>query len=528
MDGPTDSPGWSPRAELPLSLAAYRREVARREREKFQTDISRIRERCKKFSQFVREAWHVLEPSNPLKWSWHLDALCDHLEAITFGQMTPWLIINIPPGSSKSMIVSVLWQAWEWGPCGMRAKRFLTTSFEEENVKRDTRKTRDLIRSEWYQTLWPEVELVRAGETSFANKDTGTREGVPFHSVMGKRGDRVVIDDPHSLKGAESEAQRTEATRLFLEGGLNRLNDQMTSAIVIVMQRVHENDLTGVLLAHNLGFVHLMIPMEFEPERRCTTPLIVDGLDERGVKVKKNWSDPRSYDGELMDPVRMPPEAVEKLKKVSDYSWAGQYQQRPAPREGGLFKVKELIVVDAAPIGGRTVRGWDLAASKRKTSPYTVGTKMKRVRGIIYVMDVKRIQGTPNEVEELVLGTARNDGQSVLQSLPQDPAQAGKAQKYRLAELLAGFNFRITPERGSKEDRAIPLAAQVEAGMVRLVRGPWNGAYVEELRNFPAGNFMDQVDASSRTFQEILLLNRDEDVMPAAPLIMEPSDLGRL
>src|SRR5205814_31240 len=112
-----------------------------------------------------------------------------------------------------------------------------------------------------------------------------------------------------SLKGAESEAQRNEATRLFLEGGLNRLNDQASSAIVIVMQRLHEADLTGVLLSHKLGFVHLMIPMEFEPERATTSPI--------------GWRDPRTYDGELMDPVRMPRETVDKLKGVSAYSWAG-------------------------------------------------------------------------------------------------------------------------------------------------------------------------------------------------------------
>lgn len=472
----------------------------------------KIRARCRSFKQFVREAWHVLEPTNKLKWSWHLDAMCDHLEAITYGRMTPWLIINVPPGSSKSMIVSVLWQAWEWGPCGLRSKRFLTTSFEEGNVKRDTRKTRDLISSEWYQTLWPEVKLVRTAELSFANSDTGTREGVPFHSVMGKRGDTLVIDDPHSLKGAESEIQRNESTRLFLEGGLNRLNDQMTSAIVIVMQRVHETDLTGVLLAHNLGFVHLMIPMEFEPERRCSTPI--------------DWTDPRSYDGELMDPVRMPREAVDKLKGVSDYSWAGQYQQRPAPREGGLFKVDKIEIRDRAPAGGTLVRGWDLAGSKRKTSPYTVGVLMKRHRGVVYVLDVVRIRGTPHEVEELIERIGFEDGIDVLQAHPQDPGQAGLAQKMRIAELLSGLTFRITIESGKKEDRAGPYASQVEAGAVVLVKGVWNGPYIEEMRGFPSGTYKDQVDASSRAYSEILRLDRNPDEMPVAPMILEPSDFS--
>lgn len=508
--------------ELPLRAlrdlrAQLMRELADDELRQTRENADAIRERCRSFAGFVKEAWHVIEPGTPLKWNWHLEAMCQHLEAITFGRMTPWLIINVPPGSSKSTIVSVLWQAWEWGPCGMRHLRYVSTSFEEENVKRDTRKTRDLIQSEWYGALWPEVlcengKLTRAGELSFANKDTGSREGVPFGSITGKRGDRVVIDDPHSLKGAESDTVRNETTRLFLEGGLNRSNDAMTSAMVIVMQRLHEDDLTGVLLARKLGFVHLMIPMEFEVARRCTTEI--------------GWTDPRAYEGELMDPVRVPQAAIDRQKEAGEYAWNGQYQQRPAPREGGLFKVGEILYVDIAPAGGVTVRAWDLAGSKKKTSAFTVGVRMKRHRGVIYVDDVRRDRLSPNEVEELVEKTAGDDGFSILQALPQDPGQAGKAQKLRYAELLAGFVFRITTETGSKEDRARPYASQVEAGNVRLVRGPWNAAYVEELRGFPSATLKDQVDASSRAFQEILRLDQADDDLPAAPIILEPSELS--
>jgi predicted phage terminase large subunit-like protein len=476
-----------------------------------------IRQRCHdSFAEFVKEAWHVIEPGRRLVWSWHLQAMCDHLQAITEGRLSPWLIINVPPGSSKSTIVSVLWQAWEWGPRGLRSHRFLSTSFEEENVKRDTRKTRDLIRSEWYRMLWPDVVMSRAGETSFANTDTGTREGVPFYSITGKRGDRVLIDDPHSLKGAESDTERSKATQQFLEGGLNRLNDQSTSAIVIVMQRLHEADLTGVLLSHNLGFIHLRIPMEFEADTRCETPL--------------PWTDPRAYEGELMDPIRMPRDAVEKLKGVSEYSWAGQYQQRPSPREGGLFKVDKIELVEAAPAGGITVRAWDLAGSKRKKSPYTVGLKMRWVGKALYIMDVKRERLTPFGMEKLVTDTAEDDGFDTMQALPQDPGQAGKAQKYNFADMLSGYEFRITPETGDKADRAVPFASQVEAGTVFMVRGPWNDPFTNELRHFPSGAYKDQVDACSRAYGEILRKRRgdDDDPIPAGARVIEPTELAEV
>jgi predicted phage terminase large subunit-like protein len=491
------------------------RELEQEDLERTRQNADAIRDRCRSFAGFVKEAWHVIEPGTPLKWNWHMDAICQHLEAVSLGRLAPWGIINVPPGSSKSTLASVMWQAWEWGPLGRRHLRYVSTSFELENVKRDTRKTRDLINSEWFRMLWPEVELVRTGELSFANSDTGSREGVPFASLTGKRGDRVTIDDPHSLEGTESEVERNKTIRLFMEGGLNRTNDAMTSAMIIIMQRLHENDLTGAVLARQLGFWHLMIPMEFEPSRRCSTPI--------------NWTDPRSYDGELMDPVRFPKEAADRQKRTGDYAWAGQYQQRPAPREGGLFKVPEDWalprslggrIVDSCPAGANLVSGWDAAGSKRKTSPYTVRVKMARLGGDYFIVHVERRRTDPTELDRMVVEVVTDDGYGVFQSLPQDPGQAGKSQKWQWAERLAGYEFEITPETGKKETRAEPFAAQWGAGRVFLVRGPWNEAYIEELRNFPAGTYKDQVDATSRAFGRLIGFGQSHDESPG-PIVVD-------
>jgi predicted phage terminase large subunit-like protein len=498
--------------ELRRIRAQLTQELAASDLDRTRQQADSIRARCRTFAGFVNEAWEVLEPRNPLKWSWHLQAMCDHLEAISRGTMTPWLIINVPPGSSKSMIVSVMWQAWVWGPFGNPASRFVSSSFDLKNVTRDTRKCRDLILSPWYQELWPEVfdaegRLKRAGETSFENHDFGFREGVAFEGITGKRGDVVIIDDPHSVDGAESETQRTGTVRKFLEGGLNRSNDAMTSAMVVVMQRIHQDDLTGALLARSLGFVHLMIPMEFEPARRCSTPI---------------WTDPRSYEGELMDPVRMPEPAIERQKQAGEYSWNGQYQQRPAPREGGMFKVDLIETVPFCPPGGVTVAGWDFAASKRKNSPYTVRVLMTRVDGSIYIRHVDRRRVNPTELEQMIVDVSvqdRSDVPGVLISMPQDPGSAGKVQKWRIAELLAGFNFKVTTETGEKETRAQPFSAQVGAERVFMVKDDWNSEYVEELRNFPSGSLKDQVDASSRAYAE--LVGSVEAPLNAGPELIE-------
>lgn len=476
---------------LPLSLEAYQREIARRKHLEAEQDADAIRKRCKTFAGFVKEAWSIIEPGTTLRWNWHMQAICDHLEAITFKRMPPWLIINVPPGSSKSTIVSVLWQAWEWGPCGLRHNKFVSTSFEEGNVKRDTRKTRNLIMSEWYKTLWPSITLTRTAELSFENDATGTREGVTFAAVTGKRGDRLVVDDPHSIRGAESEAERTRACREFLEGGLNRTNDAENSAIVIVMQRLHENDLTGTLIAHDLGFIHLFIPMEFEPERRFTTPI--------------GWTDPRTQDGELMDPVRFPRSAVEKFKKAGAYSWAGQYQQRPSPRGGGMLKREWFDVIPAAPAKCTWVRGWDLAATRSTKAAKTAGVLMGRTPSGEYIIaDVRTLQGTAAEVERLLVNTAKQDGYGVKGSIPQDPGQAGKMQVQYLIKQLAGYTYTSSTETGDKETRVEPFAAQAEVGNVKIVKGAWNEAYLAELESFPSGTFKDQVDATSRAFNELV------------------------
>lgn len=491
---------------VPFSMEAYRAEMARRDQremlEEAEKNADAIRKRCQSFAEFVKMAWRIIEPGTPLKWNWHLDAMCDHLEAISRGKLKARLIINVPPGSSKSTIVTVLWQAYEWGPLGKRHHRFVTTSYDLVNVKRDTGKTLDVVKSDWFQELWPECRLKTKGVMSFSNTDSGSRLGVAFKSITGKRGDRLVIDDPHSIQGAESETERDKAVRDFIEGGLNRINDWETSAIVIVMQRLHMDDLTGALLAKPFGFIHLMIPMEFEPARRCTTPLKVDD----GKGGKKDWTDPRSYEGELMDPVRVPAAANELNKLTGDYPYAGQYQQRPAPREGGMFKVEKIDIVESCPAGGDTCAGWDFAGSKRKKSPYTARVLMTRIGGDIYIRHAERKHTNPTELNKMLKDVSvedRNRVPDVLISIPQDPAQAGKYQKWAFSDILIGFKFKATPETGDKETRAEPFAAMVGAERVHLVRGDWNHDFIEELRNFPSGSIKDQVDAASRAFGEL-------------------------
>lgn len=490
-------PTETKRALLPLLEEKARREKARqeeRDRLALNSNLETIRQRCSTLAGFVREAWHVLEPEAQYVHNWHIDAICKHLEAVTDGRINR-LLINVPPGSSKSLIVSVLWPAWEWGPCGRRSLRYLATAFNEGPVKRDTRKCRDLIASEWYRSLWPDVVLTRTAETSFANSATGTREGVPFGSLTSQRGDRLIIDDPHSTETAESDTERLNTTRKFREGAVNRLNDQKRSAIVVIMQRLHEQDISGVIISLGMEYVHLMLPMEYEPERAKTTAI--------------GFTDPRTEDGELLDPVRFPREEVDKLERdMGSYAYSGQYQQRPTPRSGGMFQRGDFEIVDALPAGGRRVRAWDFAASQQKPGKqpdWTVGLRMLMVKDTFYVEDVLRGRWSASDVETKLKNTASQDGLRVTIRMPQDPGAAGKADAETKVKLLKGYPVIVKPITGDKATRARPASAQSEAGNVKLLRGAWNELFLDEVCAFPNAAFDDQVDAFADALNELAL-----------------------
>ena len=402
------------------------------------------------------------------------------------------LRVNLPAGMMKSMLVSVLWNAFEWGPAGLAHHRFLSTSYAEDYVKRDTRRTRDLILSDWYQRHWP-VTLVRAGETSFANEHGGAREGAPFNRLTGGRGDRLTIDDPLSVAESRSAADRDFARFIMRESVPSRVNDVVSSAIVLIQHRLHREDPSGIWESLDVPHVALVLPMRCDAAHRCTTPI---------------FADPRE-DGELLFPERFGEAEVRRLEmEMGAAGTAAQFQQAPASREGLMFRRHwfEGCMVSAAPAGTRWVRHWDLAATRGGDGAQTAGVKLGRDHdGRFYVGHVVATRESGYEVRRLIKMVAEQDGHEVEISLPQDPGQAGKIQSQDLVAMLAGWNVSANPETGSKESRAQPFAAQCEAGNVCIVEGQWNSAYIDELCDFPAAKLKDMVDATSGAFGRFVL-----------------------
>lgn len=451
------------------------------------------REACRRsLVTFTRRAWPVLEPGQPYVHGWHMDAIAEHLEAISAGQIKR-LLINIPPGTMKSMSCAVFWPAWEWGPKGRPSMRFIGASHEENLAIRDNVKMRRLIQSPWFQRLWPtKMAGDQNAKTYFENEKTGWRQACPVGSMTGRRGDRVLWDDPHSAEDAHSEAALGEANRIFRETLPTRLNNPEESAIIIVMQRLSTKDVSGLILAEDLGYDHLCLPMEYEGPRKATSIGFVD---------------PRTTEGELLFPARFSREVVDRDKKVMGvYAVAGQLQQRPSPKKGGEFEIDKIEAVDAIPAGVvQWARGWDLAATEG-AGDYTAGPKIgKLADGRFIVVDVVREQYGTAKRDALIKNTANADGMGrVKQSLPQDPGQAGKGQARALVSMLAGHQVVTSPETGDKVVRARPFSSQVNAGNVLMLKAPWNKAFTDELQLFPNGMHDDQVDGASRAFDALL------------------------
>lgn len=290
--------------------------------------------------EFAKACWHVVEPGVPFQDNWHIRVICDHLEAVSDGKIRN-LIINIPPRSMKSLLTSVLWPAWDW--TRKPSRKWLFSSYGQDLATRDAVKCRRLIQSPWYVARFgkdsphgftrPQGPVVLAGDQNAKQRYENTALGHRISTSVGglgtgEGGDIICCDDPHNVMDAESAAVRETTLTWFSETMSTRGNDPKTVARVIIQQRVHENDLTADQLEKG-GWDLLCLPLEFEKDH--PTP----------SHTALNFKDPRIMDGELLWPGRMGIKELKQLKRLlGKYGTAGQLQQRPTPRGGGMFLEK--------------------------------------------------------------------------------------------------------------------------------------------------------------------------------------------
>lgn len=465
------------------------------------------RELCaRSLAEFAQRAWKVLEPGTELKWGWALDAICLHLEAVTRGEITR-LLINVPPGSMKSLLVGVIWPAWEWGPKGMPHMRFVGTAHEETLAIRDSRKCRDLIKSEWFQSLWP-LALDRSldGKREFGNDKKGVRQARAFTSMTGVRGDRVILDDPISADNANSEAKLEAARIAFTETLPTRVNSDK-SAIVVVMQRLNEKDTSGVILEMGLPYVHLRIPMRFEVEHRCVTSI--------------GWQDPREEDGELMFPDRFGEAQVSELETtLGGYGTAGQLQQRPAPRGGGILKSAWWGWYEVQPQLEWRMIFADTAQKTKEENDYSVFECWGRSKtGQAVLIDL--IRGKWEAPELLTHARAfwmkhQRQAGATLRAMKVEDKVSGTG----LIQTLRREGIPVHPvqRNNDKITRAYDAAPFIESGNVLLPRdAAWLSDFLTEADSFPAGAHDDQLDPMFDAIREVQFSPATEEIVEHAP-----------
>jgi predicted phage terminase large subunit-like protein len=444
---------------------------------------------CRQLSWFVRAAWPILEPGTPLVWSWHLDALCDHLQAVFEGRIR-LLLVNIPPGHMKSLIASVFWPAWMWAR--KPTHRFLFASYgaSPSPALRDSVKCRTLIESDWYRQHFSHHWRMADDQNAkgyFRNTLQGERLSLHVGSGTGFRGEGMLVDDPIKAADAHSKVKRAETIRWWDETMSSRLNDMETGWRVVIMQRLHEEDLSGHVLRQG-GYEHLCLPAEFDPKRRSRTSI--------------GWEDPRSRAGELLFPAKFSAPVLARARiELGSNGFAGQYQQVPVGDTGNVFQAEWFRRYRAPPASfDELLQSWDLTFKATKGTDFVAGQVWGRKDTSYYLLD--------RVCDHMSYMQARQAMRDLSAKWPKTSAKLvedkanGPAIIDDLRNVLSGL-VPVHPE-GSKIARAHAVSPLVEAGNVFIPEpdvAPWVHDWLQQVAHFPHAENDDEVDAMTQALR---------------------------
>lgn len=438
---------------------------------------------------FVEWAWPVLEPATPFQPNWHIDLICEYLEAVTAGTIRS-LVINMPPRYGKSLLVSVLWPCWEW--LRTPGRRWLFVSYSDALASRHALDRRRLLRSDWYRQRWGHRVRLTADQQAKREVHNAQRGMMVATSVggsiTGKGGNRLVLDDPHNPLQAESDTQRQQAIDFFSQTLSTRLDDKAKDATVLVMQRLHVRDLTAQCLA--LGYTHLCLPALATRAERVVFPRSGRMLD-------------RAAEAPLW-PTRESAVDLERQRTLlGSYGFAGQYQQDPVPRTGGYFERTWWAWYDDPPAEfDEVLQSWDLAFKDSDGSDYVVGLVAGRVGVEVYLLD--RYKAKASFVTTCTAIEAMVERYPETRAVLVEDAANGPAVVDALHQRVRGL-LAVRPE-GGKVARASAVQPQVEAGQVYLPRPSptdgrvrpdrrWVEDFIDTCAAFPRGAHDDDVDA---------------------------------
>lgn len=451
--------------------------------------------------------------------NWHIKYLCDQLQNIAEAvgnrqKKVHDLIINIPPGTTKTTICSIMFPAWCW--TRWYWMRFITVSYAALLSLESAEYSRDLVRSQRFRQLYPELDIKADKDTKgnfrVVRKKQHFQGRAPRIEVGGNRystsvggtltgfhADIIIVDDPLNPTQAISEAELNNTNRWIDNTLPTRKTDKANTPTIMIMQRLHENDPSGYLLAKNKQTTrHICLPGE---------------IVNYGEYLKPTSLEKEYIDG-LLDVRRLSWEVLDELKTdLGQYGFAGQIGQNPVPPGGGMFKVDFIGVLETIPPASEireTVRYWDKAGTKeqvqggRTKAAYTVGTKMHVLKnGKWLISDVKRGRWSADERERIIRMTAEADGVLTTIYHEQEPGSGGKESAESTIRNLSGFSSYADRPIGDKIFRADPFSVQVNNGNVLILRADWNRDWIDELRLFPFSTFKDQVDSAAGAYSKL-------------------------
>ncbi len=440
-------------------------------------------------SVFTKQTFATLNPTETLSWGWHNEAIVHALSEVEAGRVKR-LVINVPPRSLKSITASVAFPAWMLARDP--GKKIIGVSYAEKLAATFARQTRTVVGSDWFRNAFPGLRWDRDTELELQTHLGGYRIATSITGTLtGRGGDVMIIDDPINALDAVSAAQLETVREWYGGTGLTRLNRASESAIVLIMQRLHVDDLTGVVLAED-GWEHLNLPA------------IADG--DYDVPVGRgrvhHWRK-----GELLDPVMHPQSSLdEKRRHMGEHRFAAQYLQAPAPLTGNLFKRAWFKTGDPPPDTdgyGYVVQSWDLAFSGGANADYCVCVTAFVRGGRIWILDVMRERlefGEQLRAYE-ALAQRYRPREILVERAANAPAMLDQVRALEKPDVPSPL--LITP-KGDKTSRAIAATPVVERGDVLLpASAPWKDAFIDELCAFPSVSNDDQVDAFSQLVKRV-------------------------
>lgn len=495
--------------------------------------------------EFMRQAWPVIEgPAAEFVDGWHIGAICEHLEAVYMGQIEN-LLINVPPRSCKSNIVSVALCPWIW--TREPDYRFLYAAYASDIAIDSSLGARKLIQSDWYQARWGhKFNLLRDqnNKKKFVNNHSGHRTCMGVGGPITGRGGSVnILDDPNNTH--EGEVVREGINKWFGGTWGSRQNNLKTGRLVLVQQRYNDDDLSGhIMKNHDHGnWVKLILPMEYETNRRCKTIILPSSKG-------KIWEDPRKKEKDLLWPNHIGPKELTKLKSFlgGEYVIAGQLQQRPAPEEGGLIKRAWFPIWEKStpPKTTQIIQSWDTALKANEINCYSACTTyglfkgkdghnslilLSMWRGRVEYPDLRKIAQKLYEdyrwnEEREGNGDHKSDGLHIPDLVLIEDKMSGSTllQDFRRAGInAAAFDPNKYGDKMQRVHLATPL---LEAGRLWLpARAPdykelrsWAKEFVDECAVFPNASSRDIVDTLTQVILRLkesgLVLNPNDKEVP--------------